>query len=60
LEIRESTLVTLTSDLFKIAENHMERGKREKALLETLRSTESDENAWKATSKRRCRPFTPP
>lgn len=43
------TLVTLMGNLLKIAENQkMERAQREKALLETLRSTENDENAWKA------------
>ena len=43
------TVVTLMGDLLKIAENQkLARAKREKALLETLRSTENDENAWKA------------
>lgn len=43
------TLVKLMGDLLEIAENRkMKREKREAALLATLRSTESDENAWKA------------
>ena len=43
------TLVTLRRDLLEFAENQkMERAKREKALLETLRSTEKNEHAWKA------------
>jgi hypothetical protein len=41
--------VTLMGDLLKIAEDkQMKRAKKEEALMQTLRSTEADENAWKA------------
>jgi hypothetical protein len=41
--------VALMSDLIKIAEDKkMKRDKKEAALLQTLRSQESEENAWKA------------
>lgn len=41
--------VTLMGDLLKIAEDkQMTRAQKEEALMQTLRSTEAEENAWKA------------